>query len=155
MKALSIKPIYAMDIALGFKTREYRSWKTDHRGPLLICSSKSPSASCTIPGHAICVVDIVDIEKNGRNGYAWILENPIPIKPVPVKGQLNLYEVNDDLIKKAPFNKDTSDEEKETWLNENFYPMMEDVEQRKDGRWQITQEAKDKYGYDVNDVFPY
>ena len=39
MKALSIIPWYAMDILEGYKTVECRTWKTNYRGPILICSS--------------------------------------------------------------------------------------------------------------------
>jgi len=39
MKALSISPEYALEILAGRKTIEYRSWKTNHRGDLLICST--------------------------------------------------------------------------------------------------------------------
>lgn len=41
MKAISIKQPYAYLIASGKKTIETRTWKTDYRGPLLICASKS------------------------------------------------------------------------------------------------------------------
>ncbi len=39
MQALSIRPEFAMEILVGEKTEEYRTWKTHHRGDLLICNS--------------------------------------------------------------------------------------------------------------------
>ena len=37
VKALSIYPEPVMDIFMGDKTIEYRTWQTDYRGDLLIC----------------------------------------------------------------------------------------------------------------------
>ena len=56
MKALSIMPYYASCIASGEKVEEYRSWKTDHRGDLLICASSRNEGPDLVRGHAICVV---------------------------------------------------------------------------------------------------
>lgn len=105
MKALSIWPEYATEIAQGWKTVEFRTWKTDYRGDLVICSS-SRKQKGFVSAHALCLVELVDIvpfgyehlEAAGMNwveeGFAWILENPRMIKPVPVKGQLRLWEFN-------------------------------------------------------------
>ena len=60
MKALSIEPYYAMAICFGMKTIECRTWKTSYRGTIVICSS-SRKEHRTIPGHALCLADIVDI----------------------------------------------------------------------------------------------
>lgn len=40
MKTLSVQQPFATFIAQGWKTIEVRTWRTDHRGPLLIASSK-------------------------------------------------------------------------------------------------------------------
>ncbi len=40
MKALSMWQPWASFVAAGIKTVETRSWSTEHRGPLLICSAK-------------------------------------------------------------------------------------------------------------------
>ena len=61
MKALSLRPEWAMPVMLGLKTIECRSWKTDYRGELLICASAKPCPG-TIAGHALCTVELVDIE---------------------------------------------------------------------------------------------
>ena len=109
MKALTILPPYAMGIVGGLKTVECRTWKTDYRGPILITSS-ARRIKDTIPGHALGVVDLVDIVPFTRKHlnaagmdsmpdgkcYAWILENPRLIKPIPVKGKLSLWNFEDD-----------------------------------------------------------
>lgn len=111
MKALSIDPEFAWYIHDGEKTVECRTWKTNYRGPLLICASKTPVAGF-ISGHAVCVADLVDIvpftEEHiegammdglpyGTN-YAWLLDNVQSIIPFPVRGKMGLFDVDDDLI---------------------------------------------------------
>ena len=89
MKAISIKQPFAGLIATGQKTLETRTWSTDYRGPLLICSGakshdlfacfdfksgmlglKNNSAKDTFDldkkiawvfGQALCVVDLVGV----------------------------------------------------------------------------------------------
>lgn len=105
MKALSIHPVYVEAIIGGLKTVECRTWKTDYRGDILICSTAKKFKG-TIPGHAQCIVTLADIvpftrkhlkaacmnANDYRPGmYAWILENLRLIKPVPVKGKLSLW----------------------------------------------------------------
>lgn len=103
MKALSIHPVYAMCIVTGQKTVECRSWTTNYRGDILICSTAKKEKG-TIPGHALGVVtlkDIVQFQRKHLKGpmmdeyspedYAWILTNPRVIKPFPVKGKLSLW----------------------------------------------------------------
>lgn len=103
MKALSIHPFYAMNIVTGYKTVECRSWTTNYRGDILICSTAKKEKG-TIPGHALGVVtlqDIVPFERKHLKGammdecypgdYAWILTNPRVIKPFPIKGKLSLW----------------------------------------------------------------
>jgi len=103
MKALSIHPIYAMCIVTGQKTVECRSWTTNYRGDILICSTAKKEKG-TIPGHALGVVtlkDVVPFQKKHLKGammnnyyegdYAWVLTNPRVIKPFPVKGKQSLW----------------------------------------------------------------
>lgn len=108
MKALTIDPEYAWYIHEEAKTIECRTWKTNYRGPLLICTSKMPVPGY-ISGHAICVVNLVDVvpfteehlvgadmdEMPGRPCYAWILDNPLPIIPFPVRGKMGLFDVDE------------------------------------------------------------
>jgi len=105
VKALSIHPVYAGLIWTGEKTIECRSWRTNYRGDLLICST-AKKIKDTIPGHALCVVtlaDIVPFQKKHLKAacmtpedftpglYAWILKDVRTIRPIPVKGRLSLW----------------------------------------------------------------
>ncbi len=73
MKTLSVRQPAASEIASGRKRIEYRTWKTNYRGPLLIAASQRKSGDLPT-GCAICVVDLVDF--TGREGdYRWHLEN--------------------------------------------------------------------------------
>ena len=103
MKALSIHPVYACAIWIGKKTIECRTWLTDYRGDILICSTAKKFKD-TIPGHALCGVrlaDVVPLEKKHLEAacmtdfepgmYAWILEDLRLIKPIPLKGKLSLW----------------------------------------------------------------
>ncbi|OJG89385.1 hypothetical protein RV13_GL000010 [Enterococcus raffinosus] len=86
-----------MEILSGKKTEEYRSWTTHHRGPLLICSTAIKTPGC-ISGHAVCIVDLVDVKKLAEDSYAWVFEDVRCIKPFSIKGQRRLYHVPDDRI---------------------------------------------------------
>ena len=111
MKALSIDPEYAWKIHDGEKTVECRTWKTDYRGPLLICASKIPVPGY-ISGHAICAAELVDIvpfteehldaanmdEMPDVPCYAWILDNVQVVKPFHVRGKMGLFDVEDALV---------------------------------------------------------
>lgn len=74
MKALSVKQPYASLISDGEKDVELRTWTTDYRGPILICSSSKgimhkprekelrAQFERTWPdGVALCVVELADI----------------------------------------------------------------------------------------------
>jgi hypothetical protein len=110
MKALSIYAPYVDAIAEGEKTVECRSWATNHRGDLLICAASKNQKdwhNFFVRGHALCVVTLADCEPFARKhrkgsylddppsgGYAWILKNVRFIKPIPIKGQQRLFEVD-------------------------------------------------------------
>ncbi|QZA33231.1 ASCH domain-containing protein [Hydrogenibacillus sp. N12] len=113
-RCISIDQPYAYLIAVGAKTIEVRSWKTRHRGPLVIAATaRSWSADTeegtrlTLPGGlAVGIVDLVDVrpflredveaaymlEEDYEEGYfAWVLEKARPIRPFPIRGQQGLY----------------------------------------------------------------
>lgn len=126
MKALSILPDYAMNIVLGQKTVEVRTWRTDYRGPLLICST-AKKIKGTIPGHALGVVDLIDCVPLTKKlaaaammpdwqpaykdmYYAWILDENKIIVPQPVKGKLSLWECDCPIIYPDGVNDGVEDE---------------------------------------------
>jgi len=104
MKAISLKQPWASLVASGQKTIETRTWCTSYRGPILICASKKPTGFGPV-GVALCIAEITDCVKMTKeheqaaccevypDAKAWILDNIRPIKPFPVKGQLNIFEV--------------------------------------------------------------
>lgn len=111
MKALSLRPTWATFVLFGSKTIECRSWKTDYRGDLLICSS-SRKETGGIPGHALCVVRLDNVREfresdlddavmyqvpEGRQ-YAWELSDIRYVEPFKCKGKLHLFDVDDSLI---------------------------------------------------------
>ena len=109
MKTLSVRQPWAEMIAQGEKDIEYRTWKTDYRGPLLICSSSSWGADEPCPaserdkyprGVAVCVVDLVDVQESEEEPglYEWLLEDPGRVEPVTIKGKLHLFEVDENML---------------------------------------------------------
>lgn len=115
MKAISIHADYAYDIANNIKTIETRSWPTNYRGEILICSTVAGKNKTTsksfIFGNAIAVATLKDCKPftredrkkalvhwstNMQGMYSWHLTNIKPIKPIPVKGQQRIYNVNID-----------------------------------------------------------
>lgn len=98
IKALSVRGDYIMDMIAGKKKIEYRTWKTNYRGPLLMCSTAKKVAGAA-PGYAICVVNLKSIQYVPLEGfYHWNIELANVIKPIHVKGQLKLFNVDDNLI---------------------------------------------------------
>jgi len=112
MKAISIQNPFADFIMYGEKTIEVRTWNTEHRGDLLICSSASPKIPGMISGHALCIVSLDNVTKLKRkdlkaacidempseSSYAWHFSNVRIVKPFPVKGKLNFYYIEDEKI---------------------------------------------------------
>lgn len=142
MKALSVRNPYAHEILCGEKEYEFRTWQTDYRGDLLICSSANPKIKHTICGHALVIVrlndiirvtkkncedfgleksDLADVEKL----YAWQLTDLRVIKPFPVKGKLNFFNVDDELIEIIDDGSDTlTEEECQQMYDKYFEPLI-------------------------------
>lgn len=107
MKCLSVKQPHASRIASGRKVYEIRTWRTDYRGPLLICAGKRPAkghnASGLPLGVIVCRVVLSDIRPftpdiadgacvDWRPGaWAWVLSDPEPLAPQPISGKLGLF----------------------------------------------------------------
>jgi len=122
-----------MQIMLGYKTVECRSWPTKYRGYLLICASSKPWP-LTIDSHAISIAKLIDValfteahleeacmeEMPPAGSYAWIFEpRHIWIEPFPVKGRQRLFDVDDSLIQVLP-----DDVPEATCLREYYEPLM-------------------------------
>ena len=98
IKALSVLGDFIMDMIAVKKKIEYRTWKTNYRGPILMCSTAKKVAGAA-PGYAICVVNLKSIQYFPLEGfYHWNIELANVIKPIHVKGQLKLFNVDDNLI---------------------------------------------------------
>ena len=98
IKALSVRGDFIMDMIAGKNKIEYRTWKTNYRGPILMCSTAKKVAGAA-PGYAICVVNLKSIQYFPLEGfYHWNIELANVIKPIHVKGQLKLFNVDDNLI---------------------------------------------------------
>lgn len=139
MRALSVRNPYATMIMSEQKPYEFRTWQTDYRGDLLICSSANPKMVNMISGHALCVVRLNDIEKITSKNYkkfdldskpdgkmyAWQLTDIRLVKPFAVKGKLNFFDVDDSLIEVYDDGSDSmSEEEAERCFNEYYAPFM-------------------------------
>lgn len=109
MKALSIKAPYINWIMAGLKIYELRSWKTNYRGEIILCSSKEPAKGHKPhphPGHALCIVNLKNIKpyyKEDAQGacsswqpglFAWEIELVKMLKPFPIRGALGLFDLN-------------------------------------------------------------
>ena len=111
MKALSVKQPWASLIAAGVKTLEVRVWPTDHRGALLICSSRRPVLSGHRHGCALCVVRVSGcramepgdvpfacVDRFYPGQFVWELRGVELVEPFSVTGQLRLFDVEDRLV---------------------------------------------------------
>lgn len=122
MKALTIKQPWASAIIYGSKDVENRSWKTNHRGPLVVHAGAgkftdfdvgqwAKGRGVRIPvdrptGAILGIVDVVNCVKGHDSPWAiegqwhWILKNPKRIaSPKPVKGRLGLWSLGEGIIK--------------------------------------------------------
>lgn len=134
MKAISLKQPFASLVHYGEKSLETRRWKTNHRGPLLICASLNIHKGKTLVGGvewdcewlvrntggntyptgvALCVVDVLNCRRMTvadeaaaccriyPDAWAWEIGNVRTVRPLVVKGALNLFDVPDNLIEEV------------------------------------------------------
>ncbi|MBI4139733.1 ASCH domain-containing protein [Candidatus Woesearchaeota archaeon] len=127
MKCLSLKQPWAELVVNGRKTIEIRKWNTKFRGDFIVHASKIPNAEamtrlgfeslpvgCIVGKAKIVRVkmysSIEEFEGDGdkhfakcydwnKKGklYGFILENAQRLHKIPLKGQLNFFDVNDNL----------------------------------------------------------
>jgi len=115
MYAISIEQSHAVTILKGSRPFRYRSWRTDHRGLLLIHAwkQKTPKGlSASPPGVAsnalLGVVELVDCITitSGHPGadpdeveYHWVLANPrVFARPLPYIGRTGLFLVSREVV---------------------------------------------------------
>jgi hypothetical protein len=116
MYAISIDQPHATTILSGPQPFHYPSWRTDHRGLLLIHArkmktSRDPSVaaqkmSCNA---LVGVVELLDCIAFGHPDadpdeieYHWVLANArIFAHPLPYIGRLGLFQVSDDVVAAA------------------------------------------------------
>lgn len=120
MKALSVANPWAWGIIHGSKRIENRSWRTHHRGTILIHASKSvrflhdawplaelPPTAEFVYGALIGTVEIMDCvpladvadDPFASGPWCWVLSNPQPLKPIPWKGQTMLFPIPDSALR--------------------------------------------------------
>ncbi len=134
MKALTLEPDWGMLMLQGEKTVEYRTWKTNYRGDILICTSAKHIRGC-ISGHALLIANLVDcvlfdemhldaaaMDEMPDGGYAWIFDHFRVIQPFPVKGRLGLFNIENPDIIIAP--SDISDAEAESFVDKFIRPLI-------------------------------
>lgn len=110
IRCLSVRQPWASLIASGVKTIELRTWRTNYRGPLIVCSAVGGDPRLCHKhgdgprGFALCVVNVVDCRRAvhgdtrrsvfpaGPEHYAWILADARPIEPTLIVGRLSFFE---------------------------------------------------------------
>ena len=111
MRAITIRQPWAELIVRGAKDVENRSWRTNHRGPLLIHAGaqayRKSFARHGVPDDAersaiIGIVEVVDCKQertsewHEEGSWGWYLTRARRFrKPIPLKGRRGLFEVPD------------------------------------------------------------
>jgi len=124
VRAICVRDPWVSLIERGLKTIEVRSWRTHHRGELLLVSSARQAAASSLPegvarvaepelGVTRVLVDLVDVrpmtEEDSRaamvpfvdGAFAWILGNPRSVPRTATKGQLGFFQVSRSVLEKA------------------------------------------------------
>lgn len=121
VKALSVRQPWARLIVLGTKPVENRTWRTSHRGPLLIHASKTfdrdgyahllmsypriylPHRSRYRLGGIVGRVRLVDCVQSHdspwfEGPWGWVLEDPEELPFMSFGGRLGLFDVPERLL---------------------------------------------------------
>ena len=114
LRALSLRQPWAWLVVNGYKDIENRSWRTTHRGPLLIHASLTKTTlqadlrrvkedyGIVVPenlefGGVVGVVDVVDcLKKSGsrwhfRGSWGWVIANPRRLPFRRCKGAVGFF----------------------------------------------------------------
>ena len=115
MYAISVDPPSAATILSGPRPCCHRSWRTEHRGPLLIHTRRVAAKGADVPARGtavnalVGVVELVDCVACAHRGadpdeveYHWVLANPrVFVRPLPFVGKLGLFLVGDEVVAAA------------------------------------------------------
>lgn len=105
MNAISLHQPWASMVANVSKTIETRNWPTNHRGDLLIVSTRQPELPGFLCGYALCIVNVVGCRRMTvadqdearcawrSDLWAWVLSDVRRIEPFRVRGYQGIYEV--------------------------------------------------------------
>ncbi len=109
MKVLSIQQPWAWAILAGVKRVENRTWRTHHRGPLLIHAAKSrarlgdfgpgePSPDTLVFGAIVGGVLVTDcrdqpdpLDRFSSGPFCWLLLDPVAFAPIPCSGRQAIW----------------------------------------------------------------
>ena len=113
IKVLCVKQPWAWAIIEGGKDVENRVWKTNYRGRLYIAARKTidngsfgyiseligdiPRPKSLVTGAIIGHVTLLDCIRDSISDWAqpnqwnWVLSSPKSITPIPIKGQLGIF----------------------------------------------------------------
>ena len=109
MRAITVRQPWAHLIVTGRKSVEHRSWRTHHRGPLLIHAAKQERgrgsaelAPGSVSNAVVGVVELADCVRDDLPGadpdegrYYWVLINPrVFVSPLPAHGKVGLFQVS-------------------------------------------------------------
>lgn len=110
MKAISVKQPFASWLLDGTKHSEHRTWATKFRGEVAIHASQKPDDEFMFEwginkdhflyGAIIGVLEIYDCVDLGNGIFAWKVRNPRIIPPIPAKGALSFWDVEQGIIDK-------------------------------------------------------
>jgi len=125
VKALTVRQPWASLILSGIKTIELRTWKTNYRGPVIICSSANKKHESGVllglstkplqvapASTALCIVDIIDCRpatpedriaaccEPSSKEFAWLISKPQKITQFQVKGSLGLFNLDLPVIRR-------------------------------------------------------
>ena len=151
MKAISLWQPWASLMAIGEKVVETRSWPTLHRGPLVICSTKSWNRDVLAQLHAAHLKPICDDDSDWRRILAALDLRGIGLRDLPLGQALCVVHLADcqrvERIEPQPWV--TEDElafgdytpGRFGWITERLRPLNPFPVQGKRGLWDIPDEA--------------
>jgi ASCH domain len=116
LRALSLRQPWAWLVVNGYKDIENRSWRTNHRGPLLIHSSSTRTTlqadlrrvkgehGIDVPedlefGGVVGIIDVVDCVKThpsewkSRGTWGWVVANPRRLPFRRCKGAVGFFKL--------------------------------------------------------------